>query len=295
VISKRAIVRYRLASALPPVLADATQLRQVVMNLITNASDAIGEAEGVITIATGAVEIGSPEIGARPTVPPLPQGTYAFIEVGDTGSGMDTATQSRIFDPLYTTKQTGRGLGLASVLGIVRGHHGEIQVTSRPGQGTTFTVLLPAAPDGSPLAAAPPGNPAPEQVSDGRKRCVLLVDDEEHVRQTTQLMLEESGFSVITAVDGVEGVEAFKSQAAHLSAVVLDMNMPRMDGAEAFRQMHRIAPGVPIILTSGLDEQDAVSEFTGAGIAGFIQKPYRLRALVQKLEAAIAAGSGSGA
>ena len=292
VISKRATVRYRLASELPPVLADATQLRQVVMNLITNASDAIGESAGVITIVTGIVEIGSPASGARSSGPPLPRGTYVFIEVGDTGSGMDAATQSRIFDPFYTTKQTGRGLGLASVIGIVRGHHGEIRVTSSPGRGTTFTVLLPAAADRPPVDTAAPAKPAPEQSPADRQRSILLVDDEDHVRQTTQLMLEESGFSVFTAVDGVDGVEVFKSQAAHLSAVVLDMNMPRMDGAEAFRQMHRIAPGVPVILTSGLDEQDAVSEFTGAGIAGFIQKPYRLKALVQKLEAAIAAGSG---
>ena len=108
------------------------------------------------------------------------------------------------------------------------------------------------------------------------------MDDEEHVLQTTRTMLEESGFTVVTAVDGVEGVEVFRNQAARLSAVVLDMNMPRLDGAEAFRQMHRIAPGVPVILTSGFDEQDAVSEFTGAGLAGFIQKPYRMKALLQK-------------
>ena len=153
VISKRAAVRYRLADDLPAVQADATQLRQVVMNLITNASDAIGDREGVISIATGVVEIGPPGSAARASGPPLPPGTYAFLEVSDTGSGMDPATQALIFDPFYTTKQTGRGLGLASVLGIVRGHHGEIRVSSKPGQGTTFTVLLPAAPAEPPADA----------------------------------------------------------------------------------------------------------------------------------------------
>ena len=294
VTSKRAAVRYRLAEHLPPVQADATQLRQVVMNLITNASDAIGDREGVISIATGSVEIGPPGSAARTSGPALPPGTYVFLEVADTGGGMDPTTQARMFDPFYTTKQTGRGLGLASVLGIVRGHRGEIQVASRPGEGTTFTVLLPAAPE-----AAPAGTPAAGKGATGQRpaagRTILLVDDEEHVLQTTRVMLEESGFTVVTAVDGAEAVEVFQAQAARLSAVVLDMNMPRMDGAGAFRQMHRIAPGVPVILTSGLDEQDAVSEFTGAGLAGFIQKPYRLRALLEKLEAAIAAGTATGA
>jgi nitrogen-specific signal transduction histidine kinase/ActR/RegA family two-component response regulator len=291
VISKRAAVRYRLARDLPSVQADATQIRQVVMNLITNAADAIGEREGVISVATGIVEIAAPKTEPRSSGPPLPQGTYAFLEVADTGSGMDPATRARIFDPFYTTKQTGRGLGLASVLGIIRGHHGEIQVSSTPGQGTTFTVLLPTAPGMAPAGAAAAGAPAPEPGSAENRRVILLVDDEEHVRRTTQDMLEESGFTVVTAADGAEGVEVFRSQAARLSAVVLDMNMPRMDGAEAFRRMRQIAPAVPVILTSGLDEQDAVGEFTAAGLAGFIQKPYRMKALLRKIEAAIAAGA----
>jgi len=291
VISKRATVRYRLAGDLPPVQADATQLRQVVMNLITNASDAIGDQEGVIEVTTGVVEIGSRGPVAGSSGPARPQGTYAYLKVSDTGGGMDQETQTLIFDPFYTTKQTGRGLGLASVLGIVRGHGGEIQVSSNPGQGTTFTVLLPAAPLKPPASATAPGKPKPAARPADSQRTILLVDDEAHVLQTTRTMLEECGFTVVTANDGTEGVEVFRSQASQLSAVVLDMNMPHMGGAEAFRQMHRIAPGVPVILTSGFDEQDAVGEFTGVGLAGFIQKPYRMKALLQKIEDAIAAGS----
>ncbi len=294
VISKRATMRYRLAGELPPVQADATQLRQVVMNLITNASDAIGNREGAIEIATGVVEIGPRGSVAGSSGPALPLGTYVFLEVSDTGEGMDQATQNLIFDPFYSTKQTGRGLGLASVLGIVRGHNGEIRVTSKPGQGTTFMMLLPVAPDNPPARTVAAGRPTPAVSPAVVRRTILLVDDEDQVLQTTRTMLEESGFTVLTAIDGVEGVAVFRSQAAHLSAVVLDMNMPRMDGAEAFRQMRRIAPGVPVILTSGFDEQDAVSEFTAAGLAGFIQKPYRMRALLQKIEDAIAPGPTSG-
>ena len=260
------------------------------MNLITNASDALGDRDGVISVDTGVVEVAAPGPAARTAGPPLPPGSYVFIEVSDTGGGMDTATQARIFDPFYTTKQTGRGLGLASVLGIVRGHRGDIRVTSRPGQGTTITVLLPAAAARQPPGDAAPGKPSAGPGPAGARRTILIVDDEERVLETTRTMLEECGFDVITAADGVEGVERFRSRASQLSAVVLDMNMPRMDGAEAFRRMHALAPGVPVILTSGFDERDAVNEFTGAGLAGFIQKPYRMSALVQKIETAIAAG-----
>jgi PAS domain S-box-containing protein len=295
VISKRAAVRYRLAGDLPPVQADATQLRQVVMNLIINASDAIGERDGVIEIATGVVELGPGEFAADSSRPALPQGRYAFLEIADTGGGIDPALQTLIFDPFYTTKQTGRGLGLASVLGIVRGHNGEIRVRSSPGQGTTFTVLLPAASDGPPASAVTGNLPASEPRPAVAQRTILLVDDEDQVLQTTRTMLEENGFTVLTAADGAEGVAVFRSQAARLSAVVLDVNMPHLDGAEAFRQMHRIDPGVPVILTSGFDEQATVGELTGAGLAGFIQKPYRMKALLRKIEAAIAAGAAPGA
>jgi nitrogen-specific signal transduction histidine kinase/CheY-like chemotaxis protein len=291
VISKRAVVAYHLEPGLPHVEADATQIRQVVMNLITNASDALGGEEGTISVATRVAEIahGAPEPGVLDHH--LPPGLYAAVEVSDSGCGMDDETLARIFDPFFTTKQAGRGLGLASVLGIVRGHRGGIRVQSGPGRGTTFSVLLPVAPrapaaddDGEerPAAARPPDAP--------RSR-VLVVDDEGDVRRTAQAMLEEVGFEVVAAADGAEGVEVFLAQRGRLGAVLLDMTMPRMGGEEAFRQMHRIDPSVPVILMSGFDEQEAVARLEGRGLAGFIRKPYRLQALVAKLREAIDGGA----
>ena len=232
VISKRAALRYRLAADLPPVEADATQLRQVVMNLITNASDALGDEEGVITVATGVVEIDPAGTAPRSSGAPLPPGTYVFIEVSDTGCGMDPATRARIFDPFFTTKQTGRGLGLAAVLGIVRGHRGALRVSSEPGQGTTFTVLFPALPAQAggrrrrrrqPAAAPGPAGAPADHPARGR-RGARARDDADDARGERL-----RGGHGRRRRGGGGGVSATRPR--ELSAVVLDMNMPRMDGA----------------------------------------------------------------
>jgi CheY-like chemotaxis protein len=295
VVAKNAVVRYRLDPALPPVLADATQVRQVVMNLITNASDAIGHDPGTITISTEAVVIDADAPVSGFLDHRLRAGTYAAVEVADTGGGMHQATLARIFDPFFTTKSTGRGLGLASVLGIVQGHGGGIRVDSRPGQGTTFSVLLPASAEAvraeetvraeeAAVAATPPG-----QGAGAGHPVALVVDDEQSVRTTARAMLEDDGYRVIDGVDGVEGVELFRAHHAGLAVVLLDMSMPRMGGEEAFRQMQAIDPSVPVVLMSGYDETEAVGHFTGKGLAGFIRKPYRMRALIDKIREAAAA------
>jgi CheY-like chemotaxis protein len=293
VVAKNAEVRYELASDLPLVQADATQVRQVVMNLITNASDAIGAGPGTITIATRSVSIaaGTPLSGFFDHS--LQPGRYVVVEVADTGSGMDQATLARIFDPFFTTKHTGRGLGLASVLGIVQGHGGGIRVDSRPGEGTAFSVLLPASPDAAGLQPAPDPARPPAEAAAGAPRLVLVVDDEESVRATAQAMLQDHGFAVVAAADGVEGVELFQSRHAELAAVLLDMSMPRMGGEEAFRLMRAVDPSVPVLLMSGYDESEAVGRFTGTGLAGFIRKPYRISALIDRLREAIAARQGT--
>jgi CheY-like chemotaxis protein len=269
-IPKNALLRYNFVAGLRAVEADATQIRQVVMNLVVNAADAIGAQQGIITITTGAVEADRSYLSETYQAPDLPIGEYVYIEVADTGSGMDAATRERIFEPFFTTKFTGRGLGLAAVLGIVRGHRGALKVYSEPGRGSTFKFLLPAA-----NAAA---EPASLSVAAATEWCgagtVLVIDDDDEVRAVATRILERRGFSVLTATDGLRGLEVFREQVGALTCVLLDMTMPHMSGEEAFRAMRRLDADTPIILMSGYNEQEVISQFAGRRLAGFLQKPF---------------------
>ena len=276
VISKKATLRFDFAADLPPVEADATQLRQIVMNLITNASDALGGEDGAITLRTGVRRATREYLTSGYVDDALHDGDYAFIEVEDTGCGMDAETQGRIFDPFFSTKFTGRGLGLAATLSIVRGHRGTIKVASAPMRGTTFTVLLPCT--------AAPASPAPESFAPRRERfrgsgSVLVVDDDETVRAVAQTMLERSGFAVLTARDGCEGVAMFDSGRDTISLVLLDLTMPTLGGEDAFRAMLRMRPDVRVVLMSGYSSQELAARYGAEGLAGFIQKPFRLEEL----------------
>jgi len=282
-ISKRAQLSFDLSALNPSVVGDPSQIRQVLMNLITNASDALGDGNGEIKVTTGVMKA-SPDWlrGAYIEVNEPADTNYAFISVQDSGCGMDEETQRRIFDPFFTTKFTGRGLGLAAVLGIVRGHKGAIKVVSAPGQGTTITVLFPLAED-APAAAPEPVRQAPARADGKYRGTVLLVDDDETVRQVGRTILQRYGFTVFTAVDGADGVEVFEKHADEIDVVILDMTMPNMNGEEAYRAMCKVRPNVRALLSSGYSEQEATSKFSDAGLAGFIQKPYHAAELTSKL------------
>jgi PAS domain S-box-containing protein len=286
-INRSAVLRNDLASNLPAVEGDATQLRQVVMNLVVNASDALGEAGGSIRVSTGIVRANRGELNELYLAPHLPEGDYIFVEVADSGSGMDAETRARIFDPFFTTKFTGRGLGLAAVLGIVRGHKGAIRVQSEPGNGATFTLLLPKVTTSVRAPVTVPSAPAWTS-----KGSVLVVDDEETVRTVTGRAIKLFGFTPILASDGQEGVDLFREHQDEVVCVLLDMTMPRLNGEDAFVLIRQIRPDARVILTSGYAEHDATARFVDKGLAGFIQKPYELSTLRGALRAAIEGSPG---
>ncbi|GAB6083317.1 hypothetical protein JCM30471_22310 [Desulfuromonas carbonis] len=277
-ITKKAVLRFDFSQQLPAVEGDATQLRQVIMNLVINASEAIGERSGVIAISTGAMDCDHSYLRDTWLDEGLAAGLYVFFEIADTGCGMDQETIQRIFDPFFSTKFTGRGLGMAAVLGIVRGHKGAIKVYSEPGQGTTFKVLLPAC--ALPPETGQEDTPVEEWQGSGQ---VLLVDDEETVRAVGKMMLQELGYEVITAADGREALELFKAHREEIVLVLMDLTMPHMGGEDAFRELRRLDPQLKVIITSGYNEQEVALRFVGKGLTGFLQKPFRLAVLRETL------------
>ncbi|UPU35538.1 response regulator [Geomonas paludis] len=285
-ISKKVTLHYDLCRPLPLVEVDATQVRQIVMNLVINASEAIGDATGEISVRTGAMECSREYLLDTWLTDPAPEGLYVFLEVSDTGCGMDGETIARIFDPFFTTKFTGRGLGMAAVLGIIRGHQGAIKVYSEPGRGSNFKVLLPAS--GLPIEEADDQESRREQGEAWHgSGTALLVDDEETVRRIGADMLRELGFEVLTAADGCEAVQIYAAR-QDLAVVVLDLTMPQMDGEQCFRELRRIDPQARVIMSSGFSEYEVTRKFAGKGVAGFIQKPYKLSALREVLRSCLA-------
>ena len=278
-VSGKAALIYDLAEDLPSVEADSAQLSQVVMNLITNAAEAVREGAGRIALRTGIVE--AEKVEHRNVVgdsEPL-AGRYVFFEVVDDGCGMDAETQSKIFDPFFTTKFTGRGLGLAAVLGIVRSHGGLIEIDSEIGRGTHFRVLFPAA-GRAPVIAQPWVTP----IEDWRSsEMVLVVDDDEGVRDLLDATLRRAGLTVLLACDGREGVELFRRHADEIRAVVLDRTMPDVGGEDAFDEIRRIRPDVRVMLISGYSEERAAWHFIDKGLDAFLHKPFEPRILLEKI------------
>ncbi len=277
-ISKKVQFRMDLAKGLPMAEADTTQLRQVALNLVANGAEAIGEASGVVTVATGVADVDDVEAHTLLGSDLVAPGRYVYLEVRDDGCGMDEQTRSHIFDPFFTTKAAGRGLGLAAVLGIVRAHHGAIKVTTAPGKGSAFRVLLPAAG----ARALQPPVPQPSDGARG-KGTILVVEDEPIVRRTTLAALTQYGFDVRAAENGAIAVEIFREMPDQIVLVLLDLVMPVMGGEEALGLIKSIRPDVPVVICSGHNEVDTVDRFNGVDIAGIVKKPYTARQLVEQL------------
>jgi CheY-like chemotaxis protein len=248
------------------------------MNLVLNASDAIGENSGVIRICTGPMRVDREYLEETFLSPDLAPGDYVFLEVNDNGCGMPPEVKARIFEPFYTTKFAGHGLGLAAVIGIVRSHRGTIKVYSEAGRGSTFKLLFPVVVETA--AIQPPADSSANWRGGG---LALVVDDEETVRAVAARTLESLGFTPLTAADGRDGVRIFGEHAAALRVVLLDLTMPHMNGEETFRELSRIDARVPVVLMSGFTENDTVDRFAGKGLAGFIQKPFDRKQLQAKL------------
>ena len=281
-LPKKVTLRLDRYQPLPTVSADASQMQQIVMNLVINASEAMEDEGGVVTISTGSIECNQgylTEVWLDETVS---EGIYVYLEVADTGCGMDQGTMTKMFDPFFTTKFTGRGLGMAAVQGIVKGHKGAIKVSSELGKGTTFRILLPASGILAELPPLPHGNPNSNTGQWQGSGTVLLVDDEETVRGIGVEMLKLLGFTPITAVDGLDAIRTFKDL-PDIAFVILDLTMPCMGGEQCFRELRELDPEIKVILSSGYNEKEVTGKFAGKGLSGFIQKPYNL----SELEAAI--------
>ena len=281
-IPKWVELRFHLARGLPPVEADSTQLQQLLMNLVINAAEAIGEDYGTVDVTTGEQYLDTAALEAGFASQGSQAGEYVYVQVQDNGCGMDDATKAQIFDPFFTTKFTGRGLGLAAALGIVRGHKGCIEVQSEQGQGTAFKVYLPAVAGRAPVAI---------DIEASRNLrgtgTVLVVDDESAVRSAAHSALQYFGYGVVLTENGHAGVEAFKNAPDSFVAVLLDLTMPVMGGEEALKRLHQIRASVPVVLTSGFTESEAVRRFGGKNLAGFLQKPFTGRQLARAVQAAI--------
>jgi PAS domain S-box-containing protein len=255
-----------LTPGLPWMEGDASQIRQIVMNLIINGGEAIGVTVGGVQVSTGVSDTG----------------TEIFMQVKDSGSGMSETTKAKIFEPFFSTKFIGRGLGLAAVSGIIRGHQGKIRVDSISGMGTTFTVTFPAVPAEVLKLVAPQLTGVPLGVGS-----ILIVDDEPSLREMARLILKNAGYSVLLAKDGWEAVEIFRKDIQKVGAVLLDMTMPVMGGYEAFKLIRKLQPGVPIVLTSGYTEAGVRDELGAGAVAGYLHKPYTAAKLVECIRNAL--------
>ena len=286
-LPKHIQVTQQFAEGLPELHGDATQIRQIVMNLLVNAAEAIGETMGTIVVRTGLTLVARSDLAGAAVGADIAEGLYLLVEVVDTGCGMDEITRSKIFDPFFSTKFTGRGLGLAAVLGIARSHQGAILVKSVLGSGSTVRVLLPPVLEPAPIVAATDPN-VQRWLGTGQ---VLVVDDEPSMQAMVSRMLGRLGFAVVQAANGLDALTYFANNAESTTLVLLDLTMPQMSGQRVLQEMRRINPRVPIILMSGYTEEDARGALDAGDATGFLHKPFRLAELSDMLRHAIGAGA----
>lgn len=271
-------LRFNFAVNIPAIQADPGDIRLVVTNLLTNAYEALEHEDGVIVCTTGSFVCDQSYLQASLLREKAAEGPYVFLEVTDTGSGMEEEVRRRILEPFFSTKPTGSGFGMAGIIEVVRNVRGALRVNSAPGIGSTFTVLFPALP--RPAMDSDPEIPIDWQ----GEGTILLVDDAKTCLAVGGRILEQRGFKVLKAENGCEAVDLLKLDPGAISCVVLDLVMPQMDGAEAMRLMRAIRPDLPIILSSGYSEQDLAGRFTG--VHAFVQKPYRASVLLEKVREA---------
>lgn len=286
-VPKNIYLQSQLTIPLPLIEADAGQMQQIIMNLILNGAEAIGDIAGTVMVTTDIQEVHASDKQLwQYTGEPLASGSYVSLEVHDSGYGMDEATVARIFDPFFSTKKAGRGLGLAAVLGIVRGHHGGICVYSEVGKGTTFKVLFPIV---SQEVATQLHNEN-ESMYLERSGLILIIDDEQAVRETAVDILEAEGFTTISAANGQDGLSIYVERMSDAPVILLDLSMPGLSGEETFRRLCQLNPKARVILSSGYNEFEATHRFTGKGLAGFLQKPYSAQQLIAAIKKCIDGG-----
>ena len=275
-------LRVETADAIPPIGGDANQIRQALGNLIANAAEAIGDAPGLIMVCTSSEVLDRESLAGTYIDDGLPAGRYVCVSVSDDGPGMDAETRERAFEPFFSTRFVGRGLGLAAVLGIVRSHAGAIAIQSKPGEGTTVSIYLPA----SAMPGSTPRSTQPREVPHSGSATILVVDDEEAVREVAQRVLEGAGYRVLLACDGRTAVEVFAAHADEIMLCLIDVSMPDLDGREACREIVKVRADVPVLLTSGYAE-DAAGEACCEALVGFLPKPFTPAALVERIREAL--------
>lgn len=282
-LPNRAELQLHLADSLPPIEADRGQIQQVAMNLVINAAEALGPERGYVRITTSSYTLTADSNISPYTGDKLLPGRYVMLQISDNGCGMDEKILSRIFDPFFSTKPRGHGLGLSATLGIMRTHHGGIQVESQPGVGTTFTLLFPAATIQMPERVEEETVDAYHPI----KPLVLVIDDEASIRELVADTLATEGIDVCLAANGAEGIEQFRQRQAQIGLVLLDLKMPGLSGEDTLRALRRIDPQVKIILSSGYNETEVPHHFREGEIVAFLQKPYNFTLLIQQLRRAL--------